>query len=59
MLSLHGNHLKTLPIMNRLENLHDLDISNNPIVVDKFLLDSLFSLPNLIRLKIDVQKEGQ
>lgn len=34
-------------------NLTTLDISNNPLEIDNYLLDSLFSLPSLQNLNID------
>ena len=51
-LSLHGNSLKMLPLMTNLQLTH-LDISKNPLEIDSYLLDSLYSLTTLEHLKID------
>lgn len=41
-----------LPLMTELK-LTFLDLSNNPLQIDNFLLDSLFSIPTLEHLLID------
>jgi Leucine-rich repeat (LRR) protein len=51
-LSLHGNHLKMLPMMSELK-LISLDVTNNPLEIDHHLLDSLFSVQTLENLCID------
>ena len=52
-LSLHGNRLQKIPLANELESIQELDLSRNPLKIDHFLLDSLFSFPNLNSLVID------
>ena len=41
-----------LPLMTNLQLTH-LDISKNPLDIDSYLLDSLYSLTTLEHLKID------
>lgn len=56
ILSLHGNHLQMIPLMTNLQLTH-LDISKNPIQIDSYLLDSLYSLTTLEHLVVDGTSE--
>ena len=42
-----------LPLLHDLKELTHLDITQNKLKIDGFLLDSLFSLPKLEKLEID------